>query len=278
MVACSDTTNIVTSRVFTTLQSNPRDLWDICSEWWHDQNQSGAQLLVRPPPGRILAITRGQHHNTEQEKFEKFENGKGEKWRWFKAGEVVGWKDPLIPGLDCHPGAGPDLGQSVRLLLLLLLLHSTNTIVKLIEMNIKIARRKTPKPPYWHCLLWLWTAIFCWKDKDISGALWLQWDAEEVKYVTMSHGRSTHRVKNVLLPCRPFPGGQKWKCTFAFAFEWLLQLTVQRASEKRHWRPLSDVLTGYTALVKREQVENDGRRRIFQSIPDGAVLRRVTCK
>ena len=152
------------------------------------------------------------------------------------------------------------------------------TFLLVIEMNIKIARRKTPKPPYWHCLLWLWTAIFCWKDKDISGALWLQWDAEEVKYVTMSHGRSTHRVKNVLLPCRPFPGGQKWKCTFAFAFEWLLQLTVQRASEKRHWRPLSDVLTGYTALVKREQVENDGRRRIFQSIPDGAVLRRVTCK
>ena len=85
------------------------------------------------------------------------------------------------------------------------------------------------KPPTFLC------NILIGKKKKIKvvPSLRLQWDAEEVKYVTMSHGRSTHHVKNVLLPCRPFPGGQKWKCTFAFAFEWLA-LIQQCASEKRH--------------------------------------------
>ena len=72
--------------------------------------------------------------------------------------------------------------------------------------------------------------------------------------MSQCHTWSTHRVKNVLLPCRPFPEGQKWKCTFAFAFEcstvlkWKETLTsalgrfdrLHGSGEKRtgwKWRP-----------------------------------------
>ena len=71
-------------------------------------------------------------------------------------------------------------------------------------------------------------------------------------------------------PVARFPGGQKWKCIICFYIGAVVAL--YSAQVKRDIDVLSsDVLTGYTALVKREQVENDARRRIFQSIPDGAV-------
>ena len=54
-------------------------------------------------------------------------------------------------------------------------------------------------------------------------------DAEKVKYVTMSHVEHASRKKCFVTPCRPFPEGQKWKCTFAFALS-----ALQCSSEKRH--------------------------------------------
>ena len=100
---------------------------------------------------------------------------------------------------------------------------------------------------------------------DNSIALWLQWDAEEVKYVTMSHAEHASRKKCFVTLSPVSIGGKNGNVRL------LLHLSaLQCSSEKRHWRQLWDVLTGYTALVKREQVENDGRRRILQSIPDGA--------
>ena len=82
------------------------------------------------------------------------------------------------------------------------------------------------------------------RKKDNSSALWLQWYAEEVKYVTMSHGRNTHRLKNVLLPCRPFPWGAKMEMYVCFCIWVLYSAQVKRDIDvssgtfwqvTRHW-------------------------------------------
>ena len=78
------------------------------------------------------------------------------------------------------------------------------------------------------------------------------------------HARSKHRVKNVLLPCRPVPGGQKWKAARVHL------LFVTQCNWKETLTSAFGRFDTYTALLKREQVENDVRRRILQSIPDGA--------